>query len=94
MASNITAVGIELFNLISSLDTTYSEDCLFLNIWTKPQSGEAKKAIMVYFHGGGYTGGTSSMPVYNGAALVEKQDVIVVTFKYFPPLLPYYKNQY
>jgi carboxylesterase type B len=24
-----------------------SEDCLYLNIWTKPQTGEKKKAVMV-----------------------------------------------
>ena len=32
---------------------TMSEDCLSLNIWTKPQSGEKKKAVMVWLHGGG-----------------------------------------
>lgn len=30
-----------------------SEDCLGLNIWTKPQSGDKSKAVMVWVHGGG-----------------------------------------
>jgi cholinesterase len=29
------------------------EDCLFLNIWTKPQVGEKKKAVMIWLYGGG-----------------------------------------
>jgi len=24
-----------------------SEDCLYINVWTKPQTGEKKKAVMV-----------------------------------------------
>lgn len=37
---------------------TMSEDCLTLNIWTKPQTGESKKAVLVWVHGGGYVDGT------------------------------------
>jgi len=32
---------------------TYSEDCLHLNIWTKPQIGEKAKAVLVWIYGGG-----------------------------------------
>ena len=37
---------------------TYDEDCLFLNIWT-PENAEpdSKLPVIVYIHGGGYTGG-------------------------------------
>ena len=34
-----------------------SEDCLTLNIWTKPQVGEAKKAVLLFIYGGGYVSG-------------------------------------
>ena len=30
-----------------------SEDCLTVNIWTKPQTGEAKKAVLFWIYGGG-----------------------------------------
>jgi carboxylesterase type B len=81
-ASNVTAVGLELFNLLSNPPgAVYSEDCLYLNVWSKPQSGEPKKAVMVFIHGGGFSGGTSSTPQFNGSALAEKEDVIIVTFK-------------
>lgn len=29
------------------------EDCLTLNVWTKPQTGEAKKAVLFWIYGGG-----------------------------------------
>jgi cholinesterase len=31
----------------------FSDDCLTLNVWTKPQSGERQKAVLVFFYGGG-----------------------------------------
>lgn len=34
-----------------------SEDCLTLNVWTKPQTGDAKKAVLVWVHGGAFTTG-------------------------------------
>lgn len=59
--SNITVTPVAL-NLLDSLNnqTHQSEDCLTVNVWTKPQVGEAKKAVMVWIHGGAYTAGMSS----------------------------------
>lgn len=59
----------------------YSEDCLNLNVWTKPQTGEAKKAVLVWIYGGGFNSGSSSVPGYNGANIAEQEDVVVVSFK-------------
>lgn len=59
----------------------YSEDCLYLNVWSKPQSGERKKAVMVFIYGGAFDSGTSSSPQLNGAGLADQGDVIVVSFK-------------
>jgi carboxylesterase type B len=55
-----------------------SEDCLFLNVWTKPQVGEKKKAVLVWIFGGGFSMGDSADPLYNGAKLAQNQDVVVV----------------
>src|SRR5208283_325094 len=44
-----------------------SEDCLFLNVWTAAKSASEKRAVMVFFYGGGFTEGSSSVAVYNGA---------------------------
>jgi cholinesterase len=58
-----------------------SEDCLTLNVWTKPQSGEKKKAVLVWIYGGGFTSGSTSSPTYNGAHFADKQDVVLVSVK-------------
>jgi para-nitrobenzyl esterase len=55
-----------------------SEDCLSLNLWT-PALDEGRRPVLVYFHGGGYANGTVNEPVYDGAALARRGDVVVVT---------------
>ena len=60
--------------------TFQSEDCLRLNIWTPGLGSTNKRAVMVYMHGGGFSGGSGhDLQSYNGAALSEAQDVVVVT---------------
>ena len=39
-----------------------SEDCLFLNVWTPSANPRAGRPVMVYFHGGAYSGGTVTDP--------------------------------
>ncbi len=57
-----------------------SEDCLYLNIWRPKKPG--KFPVMVWIHGGGFTGGTGNTPNYWGDRLAEKGEVVVVTFNY------------
>lgn len=56
-----------------------SEDCLFLNVWTPGVADGGKRPVMVYFHGGAYSSGSGSSPLYDGKRLAEKGDVVVVT---------------
>jgi len=61
--------------------SAFSEDCLYLNVWTPaPQTGEALP-VMVYIHGGSYTGGWSYEPNYRGAELAS-HGVVVVSIAY------------
>lgn len=60
-------------------DEAQSEDCLFLNVWTPDADPRARRAVMVYFHGGAYTSGTVTDPLTHGAALAAQGDVVVVT---------------
>ena len=58
----------------------YSEDCLYLNVWTKGDVSSLKP-VLVFIHGGSNTGGWSYEPNYRGEALAER-GVIVVTVAY------------
>jgi len=58
-----------------------NEDCLYLNVWT-PGLDDAKRPVMVWIHGGGFTTGAGSWLVYNGRRLATRGDVVVVTINY------------
>jgi len=67
-----------------------SEDCLTINVWS-PSGAQAAgdlKPVMFFIHGGGNVQGSSSQLVggdnalYDGRFLVERRDVVVVTFNY------------
>ncbi|MDH6531960.1 para-nitrobenzyl esterase [Aurantimicrobium minutum] len=61
-----------------------NEDCLNLNIWAPPRAhGDTRpRPVMFWIHGGAYFIGFSAQAVYNGRALAESGDVIVVTINY------------
>ena len=59
----------------------FSEDCLTINVWTKPQTGEKAKAVLLWIYGGGFFLGSSAVPIYNGARLANDNDVVVVSVK-------------
>lgn len=55
-----------------------SEDCLFLNVWTPGINDNAKRPVMFWLHGGGFTSGSDSSALYIGANLARRGDVVVV----------------
>lgn len=57
-----------------------SEDCLYLNVWRPKKEG--KFPVMVWIHGGGYTTGSSALPLYHGDNLSANGDLVVVSFNY------------
>ena len=59
-------------------DGYMSEDMLKLNIWTPSLTG--KRAVMVYFHGGGFSFGSSyELPSHEGAQMARHHDVVQVS---------------
>ncbi|MDE0054036.1 MAG: carboxylesterase family protein [Gammaproteobacteria bacterium] len=57
------------------------EDCLQLNVWT-PGLDDAKRPVLMWIHGGGFSGGTGGTPVYDGEIMSRRGDVVVVTINY------------
>jgi para-nitrobenzyl esterase len=57
------------------------EDCLTLNL-TLPAEAGARRPVLVWIHGGGFVIGAGSQPLYDGAALARRGDLIVVTINY------------
>lgn len=56
-----------------------SEDCLFLHIWTSAPRATAKLPVLLYIHGGAYSGGSVTDPLNDGQALAARGDCVVVT---------------
>lgn len=61
---------------------TYSEDCLFLNIWTPESAAPGSRLpVLFYIHGGGFTGGCGHEKHFDGPVWPTK-GVIGVTINY------------
>ncbi len=61
---------------------TYSEDCLFLNVFTPDTAKEGDKLpVLIYIHGGGYTGGCGHEKHFDGPVWPAK-GIIGVTLNY------------
>lgn len=63
-------------------DLPMNEDCLVLNVWTQGLGDNGKRPVMVWLHGGGYQNGSGSSSTYEGAPLVKRGDVVVVTINH------------
>jgi len=59
--------------------TVPGEDCLRVNVWTPEINGSHKRPVMVYMHGGGFSGGSGhDLLSYEGESLARNHDVVVV----------------
>jgi para-nitrobenzyl esterase len=58
-----------------------SEDCLRVNVWT-PGTDEARRPVMLWFHGGGFEAGSASQKVYDGTRLALRGDVVIVSINH------------
>ena len=71
--------------ILGTKEIPVSENCLYLNIWTKSLNGNSKndlKPVLFWIHGGAFTNGTAATSWYNGASLVNRGDVVVVSINY------------
>ena len=64
------------------MDYTYSEDCLFLNIWKPENAKEGDNLpVLFYIHGGGFTGGCSNEKNFDDPIWAQK-GIIAVSINY------------
>ena len=66
---------------------TQSEDCLYLSIYLPSKPSKEQRKVMVFFHGGAFSFGSSrevlnGVKLYDGKNLAEEGDLIVVTPQY------------
>lgn len=58
-----------------------SEDCLYLNVW-RPNSSADNLPVFLWIHGGSNVKGSARDPLYHGAYLASKANMVVVTVQY------------
>lgn len=61
--------------------TPFSEDCLYLNIWTPTETEGKSLPVAFYIHGGAFLGGYGHEAEFDGTAYAKK-GVILVTINY------------
>lgn len=58
----------------------HNEDCLNLNVWTQHINDGTQRPVMVWFHGGGFSAGSSiELPSYDGENISKNGDVVLVS---------------
>lgn len=79
------------FGFQFNLEPMDEDNCLVLNVWTKGINDGKKRPVFVWFHGGGFsTGSGNDLPCYEGRALAEKGDIVVVTVNHRLNALGYF----
>ena len=72
-----TFANLLQFNLAAAIGGM-GEDCLHLNIWTPGLQDGGCRPVLVSLHGGGFNNGSGNLPLYDGAQLAIRGDVVVV----------------
>ena len=70
-----------LAHVMGDFELPQSEDCLTLNIWT-PAADSAKRAVLVWIHGGAFASGSGSLSWYSGERFAANGDVVLVSINY------------
>ncbi|MEV0975562.1 carboxylesterase family protein [Streptomyces sp. NPDC049915] len=71
----------EAFEKYLSDPVVPGEDCLNLNVWTPDPDPAARLPVLVWFHGGALTRGSSAVPVYHGRPFA-RDGVVLVSVNY------------
>ncbi|KAK4504529.1 hypothetical protein PRZ48_005445 [Zasmidium cellare] len=80
--ANLSYSAEHVADFLDNIGQVANEDCLTLNIWTKPQTGADLKPVMVWTYGGSFDGGGTNTSGYSGQYWSNTEDVVFVTFNY------------
>jgi para-nitrobenzyl esterase len=82
-----------LWSVYAGLDEkiSFGEDCLRLNVWTSGDA-DARRPVIVWLHGGGFSWGSGSSPLTEGDELARNHDVVVVTVNHRLGVLGYFQG--
>ncbi|HYQ58773.1 MAG TPA: carboxylesterase family protein [Draconibacterium sp.] len=68
------------FGLQFSVEPMDEKECFVLNVWSKGINDGKKRPVWFWIHGGAFSGGSGNQfPYFDGRALAEKGDIVVVT---------------
>ncbi|MCD9197906.1 carboxylesterase/lipase family protein [Aeromicrobium wangtongii] len=76
-AADGSQLGLDLFN--EAAQEILDEDCLTLNVWTPSTTDDARRPVMVWFHGGAFAIGSGHDAPYHGYAIARRDDAVVVS---------------
>ncbi|XP_017476573.1 PREDICTED: venom carboxylesterase-6-like [Rhagoletis zephyria] len=68
--------------LLTPLNTTGDEDCLYLNVYRPANSSDEKLPVLIYIHGGDFIFGTPNREFYGPEYFMDTNEVILVTIAY------------
>lgn len=60
----------------------YSEDCLYLNVWSPAKKTDEKLPVLVWIYGGGFVFGSTADPNYDCEELARKGGIILASVNY------------
>src|ERR1700678_1962790 len=73
---------MEFLHGMSGDEPAQGEDCLVLNVWTARTDQQRQRPVLVWVHGGAFSTGSGSWPLYDGASLASRGDAVVVTINH------------
>ena len=73
------AFGLACMQATGAMGNTaqVGEDCLYLNVWTPAKKPGKKLPVIFWIYGGGFSGGSTSVPMYDGMNFAKKGVVLV-----------------